>query len=68
MTTLLIYLAILLTPLKGFGSIHPTESIEQQMYPSPVIQTLVRCPSRYEVTTSSTSCMKKIKVDLCSQY
>lgn len=41
-------------------------TVETMICPSPQMQMLIRCPSRYEVTTATTSCKKFVPVDLCS--
>lgn len=41
-------------------------TVEAMACPSPQMQMLVRCPSRYEVTTATTSCKKFVPVDLCA--
>ena len=41
-------------------------TVETMMCPAPKMQILIRCPSRYEVTTMTTSCKKFVPVDLCA--
>ena len=43
-------------------------SVSPAVCPMPHMQMLVRCPSRYEVTTARTSCKKYVVVDLCTSY
>jgi hypothetical protein len=43
-------------------------SVSPAVCPMPHTQMLVKCPSRYEVTTATTSCKKFIPVDLCASY
>jgi hypothetical protein len=44
------------------------KSTPQHVCPSPREAIMVRCPSRYEVTTATTTCRKKIRIDECASY
>ena len=41
-------------------------SVLPMVCPMPHTQMLIKCPSRYEVTTPTTSCKKYVVVDLCA--
>lgn len=43
-----------------------THTVSPATCPAPVMQMLVKCPSRYEVTTRTTSCKKFVPVDVCA--
>jgi hypothetical protein len=43
-------------------------AVSPAVCPMPHTQMLIKCPTRYEVTTATTSCKKYVAVDLCASY
>ena len=39
---------------------------ELMLCPAPIVMTQVRCPAPHEITTSSISCMQKVRADECA--